>query len=162
MLGTRQSANFMGQSLHDKLIHFPFSLMINIFLHPWWLKNHTVQLIKMFKNNFLHCTVTKMSLCNTELGIKQNAWPSLMNWCFEWMYVHTDRICYITPDISLESAEDMLVIFSYTLAFYRHRGPRILMAELNKENINTKHNYYQNIVFLHPELFFSTSNAACI
>lgn len=73
-----------------------------------------------------------MPLCNTELGTIQNAWLSQLNWCFVWMHVQTKRLCYITPDIFLESAEDKLIIFSYTLAFYRHRGPRILMAELNK------------------------------
>lgn len=72
-----------------------------------------------------------------------------------WVKACSKIICYITPDIFLESAEDKLVIFSYTLAFYRHRGPRILMAELKKENVNIKqHNCYQNILFLHPEFIF--------
>jgi len=71
------------------------------------------------------------------------------------MHVQTKRICYITPGIFLESAEDKLIIFSYTLIFYRNKGPRILMAELNKENINTKQpSCYQNILFLHPDFFF--------
>lgn len=57
--------------------------------------------------------------------------------------------------VQAKSAEDKLIIFSYTLAFYRHRRPRILMAELTKDTINTKqHNCYQNILFLHPEFFF--------
>jgi len=96
-----------------------------------------------------------MPLCNTELGTIQNAWLSQVNWCFEWTHVQANRVCYITPDIFLDSTEDKLIIFSYALAFYRHRGPRILMAELNKGNINTKqHSCNQDILFLHPEFFF--------
>ena len=115
----------------------------------WWLKNHTVQLIKNVKNNSLHCT-------NKVATMQYRTWNNAKCMTVRWTGVLSECMFRQREFVTeLESAEDKLVIFSYTLAFYRHRGPRILMAELNKENINTKqHNCYQHILFLTPEFFF--------
>jgi hypothetical protein len=92
-----------------------------------------------------------MSLCNAELGTMHDS-ARRVSVLSESMFKQREFVTSLQTYFLrvLKHAHHC-----HTSAFYRQRGPRILMAELNKENINTKqHNCYQNILFLHPEFFF--------
>jgi hypothetical protein len=77
------------------------------------------------------------------------------------MHVQAKRICYITPDIFLESAEDKLVILFTLWPFADIEGQEFSWQSLTKKTNTKQHSCYQDILFLHPEIF-SVSNAASL
>lgn len=110
-------------------------------------------------SSFLHPAATKDATMQCSIWSNRENMAQLGEQVFSSTYVQTDRICYITPDISCKCSRHDHHL-SYTSAFHKHRAPRILKAQLNKGH---KHRTTQLLPkHLTPpnRILFSVSNAA--